>query len=77
MPKRILEGVIVSKKSEKTISVLVERKIMHPLYKKFIKRSKKYAAHDNENMFSEGDKVSIQECRPISKRKRWEVIPKP
>ncbi len=77
MPKRILEGVVVSKKSEKTISVLVERKIMHPLYKKFIKRSKKYAAHDNENMFSEGDKVSIQECRPISKRKRWEVIPKP
>jgi len=76
MPKRILEGVVISDKAEKTITVRVERKIMHPIYKKFIKRSKKYAVHDSGNIFKEGDIVSIQECRPISKRKRWEVLSK-
>ena len=76
MPKRILEGIVISDKTEKTITVRVERKIMHPIYKKFIKRSKKYAVHDSENIFKQGDIVSIQECRPISKTKRWEVLSK-
>ena len=74
MPRRILEGKVVSDKGDKTIVVRVERRFMHPVYKKFITRSKKYAAHDEANAFKEGDLVSIQECRPISKRKRWEVL---
>jgi len=74
MPKRILKGVVVSDKSDKTIIVNVERRIMHPLYKKFITRSKRYAAHDAENRFKTGDRVSIQECAPISKSKRYSVI---
>lgn len=74
MPKRVLQGVVVSDKMEKTITVRVERRVMHPLYKKVIKRSKKYAAHDEKNAFKEGDIVSIRECNPISKRKRWEVV---
>ena len=74
MPKRVLQGVVVSDKMEKTITVRVERRVMHPLYKKVIKRSKKYAAHDEENAYKEGDIVSIRECNPISKRKRWEVV---
>jgi len=74
MPKRILQGVVVSDKADKTISVRVERRIMHPLYKKFIRRSKKYSAHDPENSCKIGDMVRIQECRPISKSKRWEVL---
>jgi len=74
MPKRILQGVVVSDKTEKTVTVKVERRVMHPLYKKFIKRSKKYAAHDEENVCKVGDMVSIRECRPISKSKRWEVV---
>ena len=74
MPKRILEGVVTNDKLEKTITVMVERKIKHPLYKKFITRSKKYAVHDKSNTFKTGDTVSIQECRPISKHKRWEVL---
>ena len=74
MPKRVLQGVVVSDKADKTISVRVERRIMHPLYKKFIRRSKKYAAHDPENNCKIGDLVRIQECRPISKSKRWEVL---
>jgi len=74
MPKRILQGVVVSDKMDKTVTVKVERKIMHPLYKKFIRRSKRYAAHDEGNACKTGDMVKIQECRPISKRKRWEVI---
>jgi len=74
MPKRILQGVVVSDKTEKTVTVKVERRVMHPLYKKFIKRSKKYAAHDEENVCKVGDLVSIRECRPISKSKRWEVV---
>jgi small subunit ribosomal protein S17 len=74
MPKRVLQGVVVSDKADKTISVRVERRIMHPLYKKFIRRSKKYSAHDPENSRKIGDLVRIQECRPISKSKRWEVL---
>ncbi|MFT5438375.1 MAG: small subunit ribosomal protein S17 [Alphaproteobacteria bacterium] len=74
MPKRILQGVVVSDKGDKTVTVRVERRIKHPLYKKFIRRSKKYAAHDADNQCKEGDVVRIQECRPISKRKTWEVL---
>ena len=74
MSKRILRGRVVSDRADKTITVRVERRIMHPLYKKFIRRSKKYAAHDPENQCKLGDMVRIQECRPISKSKRWEVL---
>ena len=74
MPRRILRGVVVSDKMDKTVTVKVERRIMHPLYKKFIRRSKKYAAHDEANACKEGDRVSIRECRPLSKCKTWEVI---
>lgn len=74
MPKRIMQGVVVSDKMEKTIVVNVERKFPHPLYKKFIKRSKRYHVHDEDNQFKLGDIVNIQECRPLSKSKRWEVI---
>lgn len=74
MSKRILRGRVVSDGADKTITVRVERRIMHPLYKKFIRRSKKYAAHDPENHCKVGDMVRIQECRPISKSKRWEVL---
>jgi small subunit ribosomal protein S17 len=73
MPKRVLTGRVVSDKMDKTITVLVERRIMHPLYKKFIRRSKKYAAHDEANTCVEGDLVRIEECAPISKRKTWIV----
>ena len=74
MPKRIMQGVVVSNKMDKTVVVNVERRTQHPLYKKFIRRSKKYVAHDENNTVKEGDVVQIQECRPISKRKSWEVI---
>ena len=74
MPKRVLTGRVTSDKQDKTITVLVERRVMHPLYKKFIRRSKKYAAHDETNLCKEGDSVAIEECRPISKRKSWLVI---
>ena len=74
MPKRIMQGVVVSDKMEKTIVVNVERKFPHPLYKKFIKRSKRYHVHDKDSQFKMGDIVKIQECRPLSKSKRWEVI---
>ena len=74
MPKRVLQGVVISDKADKTISVRVERRIMHPLYKKFIRRSKKYSAHDPENSCKVGDRVRIRECRPVSKLKRWEVL---
>ena len=74
MPKRILTGRVVSNKANKTITVLVERKIMHPIYKKFVTKSKKFAAHDSQNKFNVGDIVTIQECIPISKHKRFEVI---
>ena len=74
MPKRILQGVVVSDKQDKTVVVSVERQVMHPVYKKFIKKSKKYAAHDENNQFKVGDTVRIQECAPVSKNKTWTVI---
>ncbi len=74
MPKRILTGVVVSDKGNKTVVVRVERRVMHPVYKKFIMRSKKYAAHDEANAFKTGDVVRIEESRPISKSKRWIVL---
>ena len=74
MPKRIMQGVVVSNKMEKTVVVNVERKFRHPIYKKFIKRSKRYHAHDETNQHEIGDIVDIQECRPLSKTKKWEVI---
>ncbi|MGB0717957.1 MAG: 30S ribosomal protein S17 [Alphaproteobacteria bacterium] len=74
MPKRVLKGVVTSDKQDKTATVLVERRVMHPLYKKFVKKSKKFAAHDPENRCKEGDVVSIQECPPVSKNKRFEVV---
>jgi small subunit ribosomal protein S17 len=74
MPRRILQGTVVSDKADKTVTVLVERRVKHPLYKKFIKLSKKYAAHDEANVFHVGQEVMIEECRPISKRKTWRVI---
>jgi small subunit ribosomal protein S17 len=74
MPRRVLEGEVVSDKMDKTITVLVQRRYMHPVYKKYVSRSDKYAAHDANNHFKVGDKVSIIECRPISKRKRWTVL---
>ena len=74
MPKRILQGVVVSDKQDKTIIVRVERRLMHPIYKKFIRRSKKYAAHDENNVCKVGDAVRIRECRPISKNKSWELV---
>ena len=74
MPKRILQGVVVSDKMDKTVTVQVERRFKHTLYKKFIRRSKKYAAHDENNAVKVGDVVKIQECRPMSKRKKWEVV---
>ncbi len=74
MPKRILQGVVVSDKQDKTIVVRVERRLMHPIYKKFIRRSKKYAAHDENNVSKIGDVVRIRECRPISKNKTWELV---
>jgi small subunit ribosomal protein S17 len=74
MPKRVLQGVVVSDVADKTVIVRVERRVMHPVYKKFITRSKKYAAHDETNRFKTGDTVRIEESRPISKRKRWIVL---
>ncbi len=77
MPRRVLQGTVVSDKGDKTVTVLVERRVMHPVYKKFIKQSKKYAAHDEANTFKVGDTVQIEECRPISKSKRWTVVVAP
>ena len=74
MPKRILQGVVVSDKMDKTVVVKVERRVMHPIYKKFIRRSKKYAAHDELNQFKVGDVVRIRECVPLSKTKTWDVL---
>jgi len=74
MPKRILKGVVVSDKAAKTVIVRVERRIMHPVYKKFVRRSKKYAAHDEADTYQIGDVVEIRECRPMSRTKRWEVV---
>ena len=72
--RKVREGYVVSDKMDKTVTVLVERRVMHPLYKKFIRRSKKYAAHDEANQCKVGDVVRIEECAPISKRKAWTVI---
>ena len=74
MPRRVLTGRVTSDKMDKTVTVLVDRRVMHPLYKKFIRRSKKYAAHDEENVCKIGDTVRIIECPPISKRKTWTLI---
>lgn len=74
MPRRILTGRVVSDKTDKTVTVLVERQIMDPVYKKFIKRTKRFLAHDEDNRFKTGDLVQIIESRPISKRKRWAVV---
>ena len=74
MPKRVLTGIIVSDKTEKTVVVKVERRVKHPLYGKIIKRSKKYHAHDEGNEFKQGETVRIEETRPISKLKTWKVI---
>jgi small subunit ribosomal protein S17 len=75
MPKRIMEGVVVSTKMDKTAVVLVERTFLHPLFKKTVRKSKRYHAHDEGNQAKDGQKVSIQECPPRSKLKRWEIIP--
>ena len=74
MPKRVLTGQIVSDKTDKTVVVLVERRVKHPLYGKIVKRSKKYHAHDEGNEFREGETVRIEETRPISKLKTWRVL---
>src|SRR5437870_7425514 len=77
MPKRVLQGVVVSDACNKTVVVRVERRVMHPVYKKFVSRSKKYAAHDEDNRYHAGDAVRIQESRPLSKRKHWIVLVDP
>lgn len=74
MPKRILQGVVVSDKGDKTVVVKVERRYMHPMMKKVVRKSKKYHAHDEANNFKTGDMIRIRECRPISKLKTWEVV---
>ena len=74
MPKRVLQGVVVSDKNDKTIVVEVERRYTHPLFKKTVRRTKKYHAHDAANKFKIGDQVSIEETAPISKNKRWIVL---
>jgi small subunit ribosomal protein S17 len=74
MPKRILQGVVVSDKMDKSVVVRVERRVMHPVYKKYIKRSAKYTAHDENNLCKVGDVVQIMESRPLSKTKTWVVV---
>lgn len=74
MPKRILTGTVTSDKNEQTVTVSVERRFKHPVLQKTIRKSKKYRAHDANNTFKVGDTVRIQECAPISKSKRWEVV---
>jgi small subunit ribosomal protein S17 len=74
MPRRVLQGVVVSDKNDKTVVVRVERRLIHPVLKKTVRLSKKYHAHDEMNEKKVGDLVRIRECRPISKHKRWEVI---
>ena len=74
MPRRILEGKVVSNKTAKTVTVLVERQVRDPLYGKIIRRSAKYAAHDEQGTWQVGDIVSIEECRPMSATKRWRVV---
>ncbi len=74
MSKRVLRGTVISVAGDKTVVVRVERRVKHPTYKKYIRRSKKYAAHDRENRYGAGDLVQIRETRPISKTKTWEVV---
>ena len=74
MPKRVLQGVVTSDKNTQTVTVLVERRFIHPLLKKTIRKTKKYRAHDQHEQFKVGDAVRIQECAPKSKTKRWEVL---
>jgi len=76
MPKRVLQGTVVSDKADKTVTVLVERRVKHPLYGKIIRRSKKYHAHDDANAIKAGDVVRIEECAPMSKTKTWRVLEK-
>jgi small subunit ribosomal protein S17 len=74
MPKRILQGTVVSDKNDKTVVVKVERRLTHPVMKKTVRMSKNYHAHDENNVCKEGDVVRIQECPPVSKQKRWVVL---
>ena len=74
MPKRVLQGVVVSDKNDKTIVVQVERRYTHPLLKKTVRRTKKYHAHDEQNTFKVGDQVEIEETRPLSRTKRWVAV---
>ncbi len=74
MPKRVMQGEVVSDKGDKTIVVRIDRSYAHPVLKKTIRRSKRYSAHDPDNKHKIGDIVRIQECRPISKRKKWRVL---
>ena len=74
MPKKILSGIVVSDKPNKTITVMVERKYQHPLFKKVVKSKKKYSVHDEENKFKLGDKVKIIESKPYSKTKKFQVL---
>ncbi|MEM7399947.1 MAG: 30S ribosomal protein S17 [Pseudomonadota bacterium] len=74
MPKRVLQGVVVSDKTDKTVVVRVERRFTHPLFKKTVRRTKKYHAHDEDNSAKQGDLVRIEECRPISKNKSWKLV---
>lgn len=74
MPKRVMTGTVVGDAADKTVVVRVERRYRHPVYKKFVRRSKRYAAHDPENAHKVGDIVTIRECRPLSRTKRWEVL---
>jgi small subunit ribosomal protein S17 len=76
MPKRVLTGTVVSDKTDKTVVVLVERKVKHAVYGKIIRRTKKYHAHDEGNVFKEGEIVRIEECAPLSKLKTWRVVEK-
>ena len=74
MSKRVLQGIVVSDTCDKTVIVRIERRVIHPIYKKFVTHSKKYAVHDEHNSFHTGDLVQIEESRPISKRKHWVVL---
>ncbi|HLI13298.1 MAG TPA: 30S ribosomal protein S17 [Alphaproteobacteria bacterium] len=74
MPRRVLQGVVVSDAADKTVVVRVDRRVQHPIYKKYVTRSKRFMAHDEANRFKVGDTVRIRECRPLSRRKRWEVV---
>ncbi|MFN7663137.1 MAG: 30S ribosomal protein S17 [Alphaproteobacteria bacterium] len=76
MPRRVLKGVVVSDKGDKTVIVKVDRRFMHPIYKKYITKSKRYSAHDEKNTFVEGDVIQIEESRPISKTKTWVALSK-